>query len=44
MAIESRGDLAASTAVICEEMTNRLGPGLVTAQMTAYVIEAAPAA
>lgn len=44
MAIESRGDLVASTAVICEEMTNRLGPGPVTAQMTAYVIEAAPAA
>ena len=44
MAIESRGDLGASTAVITEEMTNRLGPGPVTAQMTAYVIEAAASA
>jgi SAM-dependent methyltransferase len=44
MAIESRGDLAANTAVIGEEMTARLGSGPVTAQMTAHVIEAAPAA
>ncbi len=44
MAIESRGDLAANTAVISDEMTNLLGPGPVTAQMTAHVIEAAPAA
>lgn len=42
--IESRGDLAASTALISEEMTNLLGPGPVTAQMTAHVIEAAASA
>ena len=41
MAIESRGDLAASTALISEEMTNLLGSGPVTTHMTAYVIEAA---
>lgn len=44
MAIESRADLAASTTVIGEEMTARLGEGPVRAQMTAYVIEAAPSA
>jgi hypothetical protein len=44
MAIESRGDLASSTAVISEEMTNLLGAGPITAQMTAYVVEARPAA
>lgn len=38
--IEARGDLAASTAVIADQMTARLGPGPVTAKMTAYVIEA----
>jgi SAM-dependent methyltransferase len=42
LAIESRGDLAASTAIISDEMTRLLGPGPVTAQMTAYVIEARP--
>jgi SAM-dependent methyltransferase len=44
MAIESRGDLAAATAVISTEMTARLGDGPVTATMTAYVIEARPRA
>jgi SAM-dependent methyltransferase len=43
MEIESRGDLAASTAVIADNMTARLGPGPVTAKMTAYIIEARPA-
>jgi hypothetical protein len=42
MAIESRGDLAGSTAVVSEEMTKLLGAGPVTAQMTAYVVEARP--
>jgi SAM-dependent methyltransferase len=42
LAIESRGDLAASTAIISDEMTRLLGPGPVTAQMTAYVIQARP--
>ena len=41
MAIEARGDLAASTAAIADHMTARLGRGPVTAPMTAYVIEAA---
>jgi len=40
MEIEARGDLAASTAVIADQMTARLGPGPVTAKMTAYIIEA----
>jgi SAM-dependent methyltransferase len=40
-AIEARGDLAASTAAIADHMTVRLGPGPVTATMTAYIIEAA---
>jgi SAM-dependent methyltransferase len=44
MAIESRGDLAASTAAISEEMTNLLGADPITAQMTAYVVEARPSA
>ena len=44
MAIEDRGDLAASTAIISEEMTRLLGGGPVSAQMTAYAIEARPAA
>jgi SAM-dependent methyltransferase len=39
MAIEARGDLVASTAVIADQMTARLGPGPVTATMTAYIIE-----
>jgi SAM-dependent methyltransferase len=42
MAIESRGDLAESTAVISEELTNLLGPDPISAQMTAYVVEARP--
>jgi SAM-dependent methyltransferase len=42
MAIESRGDLAGSTAAISEEMTSLLGPGPITAQMTAYVVESRP--
>lgn len=42
MAIESRGDLADSTAVVSEEMTKLLGAGPVTAHMTAYVVEARP--
>jgi ubiquinone/menaquinone biosynthesis C-methylase UbiE len=40
MAIEARGDLTASTAAIADQMTARLGPGPVTATMTAYIIEA----
>jgi SAM-dependent methyltransferase len=43
MEIEARGDLAASTAVIADQMTALLGPGPVTARMTAYIIEARPA-
>ena len=39
-AIEARGDLAACTALVADQMTARLGPGPVTATMTAYVIEA----
>jgi SAM-dependent methyltransferase len=42
MAIEDRGDLAASTTVIGREMRARLGDGPVTGRMTAYVIEARP--
>jgi len=41
-AIEARGDLAACTALVAGQMTARLGPGPVTATMTAYVIEARP--
>ena len=41
-AIAERGDLAAATAVISEEMTAALGRGPVEAAMTAWVIEAAP--
>jgi len=40
MAIQARGGLAASTAVIADQMTVRLGRGPVTATMTAHVIEA----
>jgi hypothetical protein len=43
MEIEARGDLAASAAVIADQMTALLGPGPVTARMTAYIIEARPA-
>jgi SAM-dependent methyltransferase len=43
MAIESRGDLAAATAVVGAEMTARMGTGPVSAQMLAYFIEARPA-
>jgi SAM-dependent methyltransferase len=42
MAIEDRGDLTRSTAVIGAEMTARLGDGPVTGRMTACVIEARP--
>jgi len=44
MAIEGRGDLAARTAVISEEMTSLLGAGPIRAQMAAYVVEARPSA
>jgi SAM-dependent methyltransferase len=44
MAIEQRGDLMASTALISEEMRRRLGDGPVTATMTALVVEARPRA
>jgi SAM-dependent methyltransferase len=43
MAIESRGDLAAASAAVGEEMTARLGAGPVSAEMLAYFIEARPA-
>jgi SAM-dependent methyltransferase len=43
MAIESRGDLAAATKVVGEEMTARMGTGPVSAEMLAYFIEARPA-
>jgi SAM-dependent methyltransferase len=42
-AIEARDDLTASTALIADQMTAHLGPGPVTAKMTAHVIEARPA-
>jgi SAM-dependent methyltransferase len=42
-AIEARDDLTASTALIAHQMTARLGPGSVTAKMTAHIIEARPA-
>jgi SAM-dependent methyltransferase len=42
-AIEARGDLANTTAVVTREMEARLGTGTVTGRMTAHVIEAAPA-
>jgi SAM-dependent methyltransferase len=42
MAIESRGDLAAATAVVGAEMTARMGTGPVSAEMLAYFIEARP--
>lgn len=40
IAIEARGDLTTSTAVVSDEMRTRLGDGPVTAKMTAHVIEA----
>jgi SAM-dependent methyltransferase len=42
MAIEARGDLTASTAVVSDEMTTRLGDGPVTSKMAAYIIEGQP--
>jgi SAM-dependent methyltransferase len=42
VAVEERGDEAAVRATVIEEMTARLGPGPVTATMTAYVFRAAP--
>lgn len=42
LAIEARGDLAASTAFVKDEMTARLGAGPVTGRMTAHVFEARP--
>ena len=42
-AIEARGDLATTTAVVAREMETRLGAGAVTGKMTAHVIEATPA-
>src|SRR5690242_560213 len=43
MAIESRGDLATATEAVGAEMTARMGAGPVSAEMTAYFIEARPA-
>jgi len=43
MAIESRGDLAVATEAVGTEMTARMGPGPVSAEMVAYFIEARPA-
>ncbi|MFH7594539.1 class I SAM-dependent methyltransferase [Streptomyces racemochromogenes] len=40
-AVEERGDGEAVRATVIEEMTARLGPGPVTAPMTAYVFRAA---
>ncbi|MGI5460856.1 class I SAM-dependent methyltransferase [Streptomyces sp. CA-249302] len=40
-AVEDRGDAPAVRATVIEEMTARLGPGPVTAPMTAYVFRAA---
>jgi ubiquinone/menaquinone biosynthesis C-methylase UbiE len=40
-AVEERGDAPAVRATVIEEMTARLGPGPVTAPMTAYVFRAA---
>jgi len=42
--IEARGDLAATTAVVAEEIEARLGTGEVKGMMTAHVFEATPAA
>ncbi|HEX3841460.1 MAG TPA: methyltransferase domain-containing protein [Acidimicrobiales bacterium] len=40
--IEARSDLAAATVVVSEDMVRQLGPGPVTARMTAHVFEARP--
>ena len=40
--IEARGVLATATAVVADELTQRLGSGAVTGRMTAHVIEAIP--
>ncbi|MFJ9736592.1 class I SAM-dependent methyltransferase [Streptomyces sp. NPDC101166] len=40
-AVEARGDASAVRATVVEEMTARLGPGPVSAPMTAYVFRAA---
>jgi SAM-dependent methyltransferase len=40
--IESRGDLAATTAIVASEMEARLGSGSITGRMTAHVVEATP--
>ncbi|MER5301850.1 class I SAM-dependent methyltransferase [Streptomyces lasiicapitis] len=40
-AVEERGDGPAVRATVIDEMTSRLGPGPVTAPMTAYVFRAA---
>ncbi|MEY2420674.1 MAG: hypothetical protein QOI95_741 [Acidimicrobiaceae bacterium] len=42
--IEARGDLAATTAIVAQEMEARLGAGSVTGHMTAHVVEAVPVA
>jgi SAM-dependent methyltransferase len=41
-AIEARGDLAATTAMVTIEMEARLGAGAVSGRMTAHVFEATP--
>jgi SAM-dependent methyltransferase len=38
--IEARADLAATTAIVKDEMTARLGTGPVTGRMTAHIIDA----
>jgi len=40
--IEARSDLVATISIVSDEMLKRLGPGPVTAQMTAHVFEARP--
>jgi SAM-dependent methyltransferase len=40
--ILARGDLDATTRVVCSEMTARLGDGPVSARMTAHVVQAHP--
>jgi SAM-dependent methyltransferase len=41
-AIQARADLAATTDLVTDEMTARLGVGPVSARMTAHVVEARP--
>jgi SAM-dependent methyltransferase len=41
-AIETRGDLTATVAIVQQEMEGRFGTGPVTGRMTAHVVEAAP--